>query len=888
MPVKLTTICYVYDYTERLTSDYMVKEITGVVKMEDNNLNIIFYLKIKVFISLDENVQSHIGEFEKEQVIFMTRKFIICEGWFSVSATSIKVISDLNFDTMPNIGINVTLTGVISQTIQIHDDYSSISFFVQEYIAKKTNAINTGTRFTTAILIDTTKYKSPVTDTTTGNIIEPKKYILELMDISIVIMNRPNTNNKRRTLNIPWINTPTNNSSRNRLLRDTTPRSNNRGKTTLSQMNFTQETIRTMMFTNPVPTSENFLFPLHLRKHLSPVFLHCSLGRIPNSNAYSEYGSLTRTINYSRNIRAHTLYSETIGVFLEPTNNNNSINEFNNLHQNPLTKNNLYLGPYTNILLSQQNSNINNSFPQAQHIETDINIPPITSGNFLRYFHYTRLMAGFIQENNTLKISISHNDPNLEPLFFLDLFTDELYKKLYLTQFGEITNFFDRVEFQNQEAAYTHNCYWTTNSIKLMISNNVIRPVPFGQIYKKRFSRSYSETTHYEEGNCHYIYKCLTETDSWVVPYHAPILLIWNTHINIQYITNKGFAKYIVKYIAKREPSHIFNIQENDTLREHIIARRLGSMELMFLLLEHQICNSSMTVKFLTTEPPTLKTRPVPFGQIYKKRFSRSYSETTHYEEGNCHYIYKCLTETDSWVVPYHAPILLIWNTHINIQYITNKGFAKYIVKYIAKREPSHIFNIQENDTLREHIIARRLGSMELMFLLLEHQICNSSMTVKFLTTEPPTLKTPNRQKFGNKNSDRNQKEIFNNRKENKTNIQNPVSKFIQNSDRNQKEIFKNCSKSEIRKKYSRIGQNSKSETNIQNSIKIRNKYSRIVQNPKSETNIQNSESKLGQNSDRNQKEIFKNWLKSAEIFELEVLIKLDSFSSSVCTNLVS
>ncbi|RHZ67591.1 hypothetical protein Glove_300g129 [Diversispora epigaea] len=275
MPAKLTTICYVYDCTERLTPDYMVKEITGVVKMEDNNPNTIFYLKIKAFISLDENVQSHIGEFEKEQVIFMTGKFITCEGWFSVSATSIKVIPDLNFDTMPNIGINVTLTGVTTQTVQIHDDYSSISFFVQEYIgkqeptdfwlevqhktnneylAKKTNAINTGTRSTTAILIGTTKYRSPVTDTTTGNITEPEKHILELMDISIVTMNRPNTNNERRTLNVPWMNTPTNNSSRNRSPRGATPRSNNRGKTTLSQMNSTQETIRTMMSTNPVPS----------------------------------------------------------------------------------------------------------------------------------------------------------------------------------------------------------------------------------------------------------------------------------------------------------------------------------------------------------------------------------------------------------------------------------------------------------------------------------------------------------------------------------------------------------------------------------------------------------------------------------------------------------
>jgi hypothetical protein len=67
----------------------------------------------------------------------------------------------------------------------------------------------------------------------------------------------------------------------------------------------------------------------------------------------------------------------------------------------------------------------------------------------------------------------------------------------------------------------------------------------------------------------------------------------------------------MIKYIAKTEPSHIFNIQENDLLREHVVARRLGSMELMFLLLGHQICNSSATVKFLTTDPPHTRTRAI-------------------------------------------------------------------------------------------------------------------------------------------------------------------------------------------------------------------------------------------------------------------------------------
>lgn len=71
---------------------------------------------------------------------------------------------------------------------------------------------------------------------------------------------------------------------------------------------------------SPIPEVIKSL-PLHKRKHLSPIYLHCSLGRNLNSNPYSEYRNLTGTMNYSRNIRAHALYSRILGAFLEPNNN---------------------------------------------------------------------------------------------------------------------------------------------------------------------------------------------------------------------------------------------------------------------------------------------------------------------------------------------------------------------------------------------------------------------------------------------------------------------------------------------------------------------------------------------------------------------------------------
>jgi hypothetical protein len=81
--------------------------------------------------------------------------------------------------------------------------------------------------------------------------------------------------------------------------------------------------------------------------------------------------------------------------------------------------------------------------------------------------------------------------------------------------------------------------------------------------------------------------------------------------MNIQYVSTQGLCKYLTKYVVKSEPSYIFNISDGDKYREHILARRLSSMECMFLLLNETICNSSVQVKYLPTEPPTIRSRSI-------------------------------------------------------------------------------------------------------------------------------------------------------------------------------------------------------------------------------------------------------------------------------------
>jgi hypothetical protein len=81
--------------------------------------------------------------------------------------------------------------------------------------------------------------------------------------------------------------------------------------------------------------------------------------------------------------------------------------------------------------------------------------------------------------------------------------------------------------------------------------------------------------------------------------------------MNIQYVTSKGFARYMTKYLAKTEPSHLFNIKDGNKFREHVIARRLSNMELFFLLLGEKICESSDQVKYLTSDPLKIRNKTI-------------------------------------------------------------------------------------------------------------------------------------------------------------------------------------------------------------------------------------------------------------------------------------
>jgi len=78
-------------------------------------------------------------------------------------------------------------------------------------------------------------------------------------------------------------------------------------------------------------------------------------------------------------------------------------------------------------------------------------------------------------------------------------------------------------------------------------------------------------------------------------------------------------------------------------------------MKLMFLLLEHQICSSSTTVKFFTTKPSSIRTYTVLLSYMINENDNNPYYDDT-------------ITKYFSKPISLNSKLLLISNTSKSIQ----------------------------------------------------------------------------------------------------------------------------------------------------------------------------------------------------------------------------
>ncbi len=218
----------------------------------------------------------------------------------------------------------------------------------------------------------------------------------------------------------------------------------------------------------------------------------------------------------------------------------------------------------------------------------------------------------------------------------------QLFRKPQNSGFGALKELIERQEFQQRGAIHSHCLLWCEKSVDQLIEESFIRAdvpdpklepllyelvikfqihacketlcggpqAPTGQC-RKGFPAPLSSTTHHEEGNLRYSYKRISEADRWVVPYNAKLLLLWEGHCNVQYCTGTGLASYISKYVTKAEPKSLLNVQSSNYTTSHLLARRMGSMECMVLLLSFSIfCMTSGSI-YLPTSLPTMRTSTV-------------------------------------------------------------------------------------------------------------------------------------------------------------------------------------------------------------------------------------------------------------------------------------
>ena len=204
-----------------------------------------------------------------------------------------------------------------------------------------------------------------------------------------------------------------------------------------------------------------------------------------------------------------------------------------------------------------------------------------------------------------------------------------LLRKPKVSEYVELKELIERLEFQNRGAIHTHGLLWTAKSIEEMIAEDYVRadlPDPETEpelhelvrqqqthncrndlrrksldkdleVCHKGLPAPLSDVTHRVGDNLRYNYKRTKEADRWRSPYNAVILWIWRAHMNIQYCTSAGLVSYVSKYVAKPEPKNLYNTQENhNPLNDHILAWRMGSMEVMMHLLSYHIFREVLSI----------------------------------------------------------------------------------------------------------------------------------------------------------------------------------------------------------------------------------------------------------------------------------------------------
>ena len=228
--------------------------------------------------------------------------------------------------------------------------------------------------------------------------------------------------------------------------------------------------------------------------------------------------------------------------------------------------------------------------------------------------------------NNYEDILPLHHPVDVSEYFFqrLHILISQIKKGLL----GKCLNYWYRIELQNRGALHVHMLIWNEKDKKKRY-NLIDATLPSGssenskilrnkvkklqvhtcrelrcfksgkRIYKRckyGFPFDLCDEDHLDESTNTFKYKRLNDSDRLIVPYNAALLLLWDGHINIQYITQRGIEQYLVKYISKVEPSQFINYSNESAVKQFLELRIVSSIEAAALLCGHHFVQSTFNV----------------------------------------------------------------------------------------------------------------------------------------------------------------------------------------------------------------------------------------------------------------------------------------------------
>ena len=252
----------------------------------------------------------------------------------------------------------------------------------------------------------------------------------------------------------------------------------------------------------------------------------------------------------------------------------------------------------------------------------------LTTTFFEKWFEYVEILANtnnrdIISSNRSWEIVVYYHSR-------WKTFKTYLLRNSKIFDFEKLKKMMKRMKFQLKKVIHTHALLWIQKFISEMIVEDYIRAnvsnknekselhvlVMKHQIHtcrsnmcrkklinesrcKSEFSQSLSVVTECVDDDQRYTYKRLKEKNRWTSSYNAQMLLIWNAHMNIQYIIETHLAIYVNKYVIKVESNEMYNFFIRNAIKKHLMTRKMNSMKMIMLMLNYEMFRCNRVVMYI-------------------------------------------------------------------------------------------------------------------------------------------------------------------------------------------------------------------------------------------------------------------------------------------------